>query len=329
MSEGFTCDSLTDIAHRISEFDSFVICGHVSPDGDCVGSQLALSHALRALGKEAQCILVKDEKIEEGLTFLPGAQELVPAQAFVESPDVFIAVDVPTLDRIGQASEIHTRCKTTITIDHHGVDKPMSDLNYVDPRMASTTMIIWNLIAEMGVAYTPEMAICAYTGLMTDTGGFRFQNADAASFEAASQMVSAGANPANIAREVFQTRSLASLKLESLALDRLYVPEDGSYVLSYLSLSDFEACSGNKVDADPIINTLRELKGARVACMLREQDGSVRGSIRAKDDTDVAAFARQFKGGGHKAAAGFTIFSSLEEAVEKVKNLLPSALSSK
>ena len=322
MSEFLEVDSLKSIAHKMHELDSFVVCGHVSPDGDCIGSQLALYHALKSLGKKVICVLAKDEPIEQGLLFLPGVDMIVSAQDYHESVDAFIACDVPTLNRMGAAQEIHARCEYTFTLDHHQSKQLMSDFNYIDPRQASTTMIIWDLIAELGIQASPDMALCAYTGLMTDTGGFRFQNADALAFAAASKMVHAGANPAQIAREVFQNRTQASLKLEALAIERLYIPQNNSYALSYLRREDFENLHATKNDADPLINTFRALKGISAACILREQEGSVRGSIRAKDDADVAKIATYFNGGGHKAAAGFTVYASLDEAIEQVKSLL-------
>lgn len=317
---------LAGMAREIKALDTFVICGHVSPDGDCIGSQLALYHALRSLGKQATCILAGTVFKEDGLMFLPGVDTLIPAQDFEDEVDAFVAVDVPTVKRIGDGAEVQARCKTTFTIDHHAVDTVMAQHNYVDPDAASTTIIIWDLIKALGVEISPDMALCTYTGLVTDTGGFQFQNTDADAFRAASEMVAVGIEPSMVARQVLQNRSLASLQLERLALERMRVSSDGSYVLSYICHEDLVQTGGEKSDIDPLVNTLRSLRGIRVACVLREQEDGVRGSIRAKDDTDVAAIARLYDGGGHKAAAGFSLFVPMDDAIQQVIASLDRAL---
>lgn len=321
-----TNTTLEEIAQIVQEYSSFVICGHVSPDGDCIGSQLALSYALRSLGKKVDCVLVEQDFVPEDLAFLPGASEVIAASAYQETPQVFIAVDVPTVERMGDAAAVQARCECTITLDHHAVDSVVSQYSYTDPDMASTSMIIWELIKLFGISQSEDIALCAYTGLLTDTGGFRYQNSDAAAFTAASEMVEAGIDPAFVATRVFQSRTLASLELEARVLERMTVANDNAYVISYLTLEDFEQTGATKADSDALINVLRSLKGVRVACMLREQADCVRGSIRSKDDTDVAAFARMFDGGGHRAAAGFTVYKPMSEAFDLIISALSDAI---
>lgn len=314
-----------DIAKVFADNDVFAICGHVSPDGDCLGSQLALAHSLRAAGKTAVCLLAKDDPIELGLSLIPGAHDLLPACDYCESPDVFIACDVPNLQRLGDAAEVHGRAGLTVTIDHHAVPVAMSDLNYIDPDAPATAMIVWELLTSSGLPVTADVATCAFTGLLTDTGGFQFQNTNAACFQRASEMVSFGAVPSSIARNCFQNRTEASLRLEERMLDRAEFDMENGIALSYLTKEDFEEFGAAKHDAEPLINVLRSVAGVKVACILRDQAGEVRGSLRAKDDTDVSEVARRFGGGGHIAAAGFTYEGSIEEAVADVKHALMAA----
>lgn len=317
---------LPALAQRLSACDDVVICGHVGPDGDCVGSQLALMHGLRLLGKQAACVLVKDEPLDETLSWLPGAGEMVPAARYEGAARVFIGVDVPTRERVGEAAcALRDRAALAVTIDHHAVEGAMADLVYVDPDAASTTMLIWELLGFMG-ARCPEAALCAYTGLVTDTGCFQFQNADAAALAAAADMVSAGAEASLVARRVFQNRSLPSARLEALAVSRMRLGADGAYAISWLGQGDFEREGACKADAEPIVNALRALRGVRVACMLRDQGEAVRGSLRAKDGTDVARIARLFGGGGHRAAAGLTLEMPLAQAVETMERVLAREL---
>lgn len=318
-----TNTTLEAIAQALLEHDNYVICGHVSPDGDCLGSQLALAAALRQCGKQVACVLARNEPIDGTLAFLPGADSLVPAAHYDGPCDGFVAVDVPTPERLGDGAALQARASFTVTVDHHAVPKAMSRLSYTDPDAASTTMLIWELAAALGAERDRIVATCCYTGLMTDTGRFQYQNADAAAFAAAAEMVAAGAEPAAISRHIYQSRSLASILLEGRNVDHMALAADGTAALSWLSLADFAECGACKADAEPMVDVLRAIDGVEVACMLREQSGGeIRGSLRAKGDADVAAIARAFGGGGHTAAAGFTFCGTLAEAVSALAERL-------
>lgn len=318
--------TLSRIAQELLAHESFVICGHVSPDGDCIGSQLALASVLESLGKKTTCVLASPDPVDAMFSFLPGMGKMVPAASVEGALDAFVAVDVPTLERMGDGAQLHKRAAFTATVDHHASLAGVSDLNYIDPDAPSTTMLIWELVGHLGADRTPELATCAYTGLMTDTGRFQYQNATAEAFSAAAQMVAAGADAARISREVYQHRSYASVLLEARAIERMCLVCDGEAAVSWLSRDDFIECDAQKSDAEPLVDLLRSLSSVRVACMLREQDGCVRGSLRSKDDTDVASLARVFGGGGHAAAAGFTIEAGLSQASELVVRLLNERL---
>lgn len=324
MDDPRTNATTEQMARELASCGSFAICGHVNPDGDCLGSQLALAAALRALGKRADVLLVEDAPVEEGLRFLPGFDGLVPAERYDGAPEAFVYVDVSVRSRIGAAARIADAAARRFAIDHHAADEDVAELNLIDPDAASCTILIWDVVGALGVERTPAIATCAYTGLMTDTGRFQYQNADARAFAAASQMVEAGAMPAHAAREVFQSRSVPSLRLEQRMLEHMEFLAGGECVLSYVTLDDYAACGAESADAESLIDTLRTVRGARIACLLKGRPGLVRGSLRAKDDgTDVAAIARVLGGGGHRAAAGFTLHCPMEDAISQVKDLLP------
>ncbi len=325
MTASQTNASLEDIARVLRKHDSFVVCGHVSPDGDCLGSQLVVAHALRALGKQATCVLAQDKPIDSRLAFMPGADGFVWAGEVDAPAEVFVAVDVPTAERMGDAAALHAAAETTVAIDHHVAPKPVAKSTYVDPDAAATAMLVWELAGLLGVERDAAMATCAYTGLVTDTGRFQYQNTDARALAAAADMVAAGADAALVARQVYQSRPLASLRLEGAAVGRMRLNAAGSVAMSWVAREDFERFGAAAADAEPLVDALRSLAGVRVACMLREQDGAVRGSLRAKDDTDVAAVAGLFGGGGHRAAAGFTLEVPLEEATAQVAAALERA----
>ena len=300
-----TNTTLEAMAERMKGCDDFVLCGHVNPDGDCLGSQLALMHALHAIGKRATCLLVERDSVDLGLRFLPGVDDMVAACDFDGQAATFVACDVPTVARLGAAGDIRSRARMRFTVDHHAADVSMSECNYVDPDAPACGMIAWELVKLLTGGDIPAAsAMCCYTALMTDTGRFQYQN------------TTPGADPALVSSEVYQSRSFASLMLEKAMLENVTVAEDGLWAFSYLRKSDFDRLGAVKADAEPLVDIVRSLAGVRVACMLREQPDGVRGSLRAKgEEIDVSELARAIGGGGHRAAAGFTFEGSLDEAV--------------
>ena len=308
--------TLQEIAEALLSCDDIVICGHINPDGDCLGSQLTLALALQAAGKRAVCVLAEEKPLNDNYAFLPGADTFIPAAHYKGEVGAFVSVDVSIASRIGDAKDLLSKAAFSATIDHHANGERLSQLAYIDPHAASCTVLVWELIGYLGIDISTDMAQCAYTGLITDTGCFMFQNTNEEAFGAAASMLKAGADPALSAHNVYQNRSLASVQLEALIIDRMRFGAQGQSVLSWLSLEDFKRFGASKADAEALIDTLRSLRGVRVACILREQEDTVRGSLRAKDDTDVSRLAQVWGGGGHKAAAGFTLTMPLAEAVE-------------
>ena len=292
---------------------SVAICGHVNPDGDCLGSVLALTLGLRELGYAATPLLATREK-PRLYDFLEGYDDLVPACEYHAVPDVFILVDVPCPNRAGDGEAVFKRARKTLVIDHHQGDAAFADMGYVDSTAAAAGMLVWDFLEQAGATLTPHIATCCYTALVTDTGRFQFQNADARALMAAAKMACAGAVPSDISRYVYQRRSWAALQLEGLVMGRMELFFDNKAVLSWACEEDFRELGACKEDGDSLIDAIRQLGGVEVVVMLREQGPIVRGSIRSKTDRDVAAIAEKMNGGGHKAAAGFTIHGTLEEA---------------
>ena len=191
-----TNTTLEAMAERMKGCDDFVLCGHVNPDGDCLGSQLALMHALHAIGKRATCLLVERDSVDLGLRFLPGVDDMVAACDFDGQAATFVACDVPTVARLGAAGDIRSRARMRFTVDHHAADVSMSECNYVDPDAPACGMIAWELVKLLTGGDIPAAsAMCCYTALMTDTGRFQYQNTTPAALRAACEMVEAGADP--------------------------------------------------------------------------------------------------------------------------------------
>lgn len=323
-----TNTTLEEIAACLLKSTNVCICGHTSPDGDAVGSALAMRLALIALGKDVTVVLADDKaELDAKFDFLPGSDEYIHANAYKGAIDTFLCVDAPNAERLGySATKLHAKASKSITVDHHACARRMSDLSYTDPDAASTTILIWKLIKHLGVNVGKDIATCTLSGLMTDTGSFQYQNVDGHTLEMASEMVSAGACPNEISVNLFQRRSIASIQLESIAIKNMHLICDGRAVISWIDVDDMKRTGAVKADTDTLINLLRSIDGVEVACMLKEQKDATRGSLRSKDDKDVSAIAAKFGGGGHRAAAGFTFSGSLSKAIEvlseEIANLL-------
>ncbi len=309
--------TLEEIAQVLLKAQDICICGHTNPDGDAIGSATALGCALESLGKSVSLLLADDDSdLDPKFDFLPGADGYVHAKDLNQVFDVFVCVDVPNADRLGSsAADIHDRSKTTVTIDHHANPFRASDLSYTDPDAAATTLIVWQLIKCLGIDANADIAICALSGLMTDTGSFQYQNVDPLAFRVAAEMVEAGASPNEISNNLFQRKSMAAIELEGMTIKNMQMLCGGKIALSYITIADMERTDATKSDCDTLINVLRSIEGVEVACILKEQADCIRGSLRAKGDKDVAAIAREFQGGGHRAASGFTMHEDLDSAL--------------
>jgi phosphoesterase RecJ-like protein len=289
------------------------ICGHVNPDGDALGSALALAALLRAKGHTVTTLLAKEKKAPELYGFFKG-YDFLPVADYAATPDLFIAVDLPNRDRLGDACEAFDRARETLVIDHHP-DYTGFGGRYLGDRGASATgLIIWRLIRASGVPISPEMAEYCYVALITDTGRFSFQNTTAEAFFAASEMIAAGVDPADASMKVYDSKSLASLRLDARLIARIEYAAKGRVVYSWITEDDFHELGVSRDETEGLPTILRSVKDAEVAILLREEGGRIRVNLRAKATCDVGEFARRFDGGGHKAAAGFTLNVSLDEA---------------
>lgn len=304
---------------------SIVVAAHVRPDGDAVGSVLGMTLALRACGLPAVPTLADDRPAPATYAFLPGHSLYVPA-ADLEPPDVFVALDTPVADRLGAARPLMEASSEVVILDHHPDARPYGAHFICDPTMAATGQIVWRFLEALDVTPTPEIAQPLYVALLTDTGRFSYDNTSPAALRVAAEMLEAGVDPAETARLVYQERTAASLELEALALSRLRTTNQGRVAWTYLTDEDFSTTGALPEEAEHLPDAIRVLGGIDVAVLLRQKADEVRGNLRSKTGHDVAAVARHFGGGGHKAAAGFTVASSTVPAVlDQLLPLLPGS----
>lgn len=305
------------------------LCAHTSPDGDALGSVLGLAAAIRDRwpGKRVSRLLADDDAVPASFSYLPGAASCVPGSSLEDDPDLFVCLDLSRPDRLGAAEPAMRRSRAVAVLDHHPSEGPFGDVSVVRPDAAAACVVVASYLSRWEGGITRDVARCLLCGIVCDTGRFQFQNTDAEALEAAAALVAAGADPAEVSLHVFQSDSVACLRLEGLALGRLELSCGGLVASSRVSLADLEACGATSEDAGGLVDAVRRAAGVEVALMLRElPDGRVRGNLRAKGAADVSRVARALGGGGHRAAAGFTCEGTLDEAHARVTALLADLL---
>jgi len=309
-------------AVHLRHASSVVLCAHVRPDGDAIGSVLALTLALRAAGVPAVPTLANDRGPSVTYEFLPGFSLYTPV-AELEQPQVFVALDTPSFERLGIAEQLARDAETLIVVDHHPDNAQFGQVNVVDPTAAATSQLVWRIIEALELYPSAEMALCCYVALMTDTGRFQYDNTTATAFRDAAAMLDAGVDPAEASRLIYQERSAASLALEARLLSRLEIANGGKVAWAWLSDEDFVVTGALAEEAEHLPDAVRVIGGIEVAVLLRVIGNEVRGNLRAKTGADVGSVARALGGGGHKAAAGFTYVGSLDELLPRLLGMLP------
>jgi phosphoesterase RecJ-like protein len=305
--------TLDEALTLLSEPREVAICGHVNSDGDSLGSALALASLLRAKGHRVTILLANGTKAPKLYEFLAD-YEFVPAADYSADPDLFIAVDSPNKERLGDAIAVFDRAADTLCIDHHPDYNGYAAHYLGDAQAAAAGLLVWRLINATDVTPTREMAEYCYVALITDTGRFSFQNTNADAFAAASEMIAAGVDPSLESMRVYDSKSLASLKLDARLISRIEYAAGGRVVYSWVTEEDFRDLKVSRDETEGLPTILRSVEDTDVAILLREETGRVRVNLRAKATCDVGEFARRFDGGGHRAAAGFTLNRTLEEA---------------
>jgi phosphoesterase RecJ-like protein len=303
--------------------DRFVVVTHENPDGDALGSMLALTLALRTLGKDAVMYLSGDVPLPGEYGFLDLVELLRTPPDDLEER-VCVAVDCASERRVGPDAEPLERARTVVDIDHHHDNTRFGDVNLVVANASSTAEIVRDICAALGVHLTPELAEPLYVGLVTDTGRFQYSNTTSKSLRLAAELVDAGADVHGIFQNVYETVQFAKLKLLARALEHARLYEGGRLVISVLLREDFGAVGAEEPYSEGIIDYLRSVEGSEMVALIREpprDEGPARRvSLRSShDEIDVSAIARQAGGGGHRQAAGFSSEASVAEIAEFIR----------
>src|SRR5213079_2825346 len=323
MSSPQTTSELAAVADAIRSHDRFLVVTHENPDGDALGSLLAMKLALDSLGKDSEMYLYGDAPLPREYAFLQleGLRRELPTDA---AERVLVALDCANEERMGPDPDLLEQAPLTIDIDHHHDNTRFGRVTLVVPNASSTGEVLRDVFAELGVELTPEIAEALYIALVTDTGRFQYTNTTPKTFRLAAELVEAGADVHRIFQWVYETVQFAKLKLLARALERAQIYDGGRVVVSYLLRTDFTDIGAAEAYSEGIIDYLRAVEGADMAALIREpprSDGPTRRvSLRASnDELDVSAIARKSGGGGHRQAAGFSSDASVEEITDFIK----------
>jgi phosphoesterase RecJ-like protein len=310
--------SFAEIGDALRKHQRFAILSHVRPDGDALGSQLALGLCLKQLGKEVK--IWNEDGLLEKYSFLAGGSLLTEPPSQPEEFEVAIALDTATYERLGTPLKAVHNAKLWINIDHHSSNPGYGDLVYIDPIAPATGQILFELIRSENLPLDPDVAENLFAAITTDTGSFQYPNTTARTFEIAAELVRCGVDVGRLSQQVYESYPRRRVELLRALLTTMRF-EGGGRVASFkLSLAMAAEIGAKPEDNEGLIDHIRAIEGVIVAVFFEElTDGKVRVSMRSKSEAaDVCAICQRFGGGGHKLAAGARVRGSLKEVESQV-----------
>src|SRR3954452_1709031 len=307
----------------ISGASSVALACHVNPDGDALGSMLALHHLCRASGKASVASWPEPFVVAPHYTFLPGRDLCTPPEEYPSAPEVMVTFDCGSLDRLGELAHSAKAAGQLIVLDHHVTSDRYGSINVIDPDAAATAVVVRALAAELGWPLTRDAALCLYTGLVTDTGRFQYTNTTPEVFALAQELAAFDLPIADLTRQLFECHRSSYLQLVATCLARAELDVERRFVATWITLDDLARFDVTIDEAEGLIDLVRRASEAEVSCVLKETHEGVRVSLRSVSSVDVGAVALTFGGGGHRFAAGFTRAASVADVLAAVKAALP------
>ena len=310
---GARSSAMDEVIAALRDNDGFVIAGHRDPDGDSLGSSLALGLALERSGKRVA--VISADPLSAAYRRLPESGRIEVRDTAPEGFPVAVLIECNGVERSG-VDGLDDRL--VINIDHHANNPGFGDVNWVDPGVAATGVMIYDLLRAMELQISPEIATHLYVAILTDTGSFRYSNTDARALRVAAELVELGVDPAAVAEAIYENVPAAKVRLLGAALASLELLAGGAVAVMVLPYDVLHAGPG-EADTEGIVNHGQGIDGVAVAALFKEVGrDQYRVSLRSRGDVDVAAIAASFGGGGHPRAAGCTLEGSLESARNRV-----------
>ena len=309
---------IEEAALSIGGSDEFALACHIGPDGDALGSMLGLSLAAQAAGKKVVASFGSPFVIPKSLHFLP-THMLIPPAEFPDSPDLMVVLDAGSPDRLGELAVNADKASKLIVIDHHATNEGFGHVSVVDPDVAATAVLVFDILKVLEWPVTEAVANCLLTAIVTDTGRFQHANTRPETLRLAAELVAFGANPTEIARHVYEQAPFGYLKVAGVALSRAELDEELSLVSTVLTQKDLNEAGIDWSDTDNLLGTLRLAEEADTAVIVKvHDDGGIKVSLRSRGATDVGALAVSLGGGGHRLAAGFTSSGQAEAVLKEI-----------
>ena len=323
-------DAVSALAEWLRREDGFTLIAHVSPDGDTIGSSLALFCILQAMGKHVQ--VVCEQRVPVLYSFLPYADEVKQPEDAGQLPNA-IAIDCADVRRMGRAVELFCSASATGNIDHHRTNSAYGNYVVKDDTASATGELIYAVWQVLGAAeqkdaaVAREIACCLYTAISTDTGNFAYSNTTPETFRVAAGLLETGIDIAGINRKVYRTVPLGKTRLLGFVLSSMQLFEDGRIGAALVTQSDLAHFGASAEDVEGVIDSIRDVDTVEIAILLREgRDGTYKASMRSKQYADVSAIAHIYGGGGHLRAAGCTLEGEPQTLMDKMVDAAKDAL---
>ena len=315
---------LQQAAAALRAADTIVAMGHVGPDGDALGSMLAIAGAAAGAGKQAYATFGEPFVVARQFRFLDTSLLISPGRVTMNA-DVAVVVDTSVPARLGSALPIAQRAKQVVILDHHlSQDGELDGIQVVDTTAGAAAQVVYRLLQELQWPLTPEVATAIYTGIVTDTGRFQYSATSPEVHQITAALLEAGVEPAVVGRHVYEESPFAFLHVAGEVLRRAQLDISKRLVWSVLAIADLARERLDYEDADGLIDLLRIAEESDVACLLREiGDGKYKGSLRSRGRVDVSAIAGLFGGGGHHNAAGFVATADSGDIISAIRDALP------
>ena len=311
-------DAIARISAVIRDASDFIVTSHVRPDGDAIGSSVAMALALRAMGKRARVVL--RDRMPDPYPEFPATDDIVFADAVADDGATVIVMECGDLERTGLAGlDAHP----VVNIDHHPGNTGYGVVQWFDGTAAACAEMVYDLIVGLGVPVSAPMAMHLYVAIVTDTGSFRYPGVSPRTFSTCASLVAAGADPVAVSRLLYDGHSLGRLKLQAAVLGTLEIHDGGTIASLSVDPETIEGAGATHEDTDGLINIPLMVKHLNAVAFFKQvAPDQFRVSLRSKGDIDVGRIARTFGGGGHRNASGCTLTGTLNEVRDRILDLV-------